>query len=219
MRLPLFLGGLAGVVGGVLLLAYGLAPAGEVVDAVGPALQAGGPPPSDMADRIDASVAEMSARGFWDGLGLLAGIGGAVMMRTARRPATTQRETLLHEAMDERMHVFEDSGIPSEGASEAALPSVRRVPAPKTQAATAATPPAAIPTYTLPGASWSPQPVPVGGQQLQATLVPPQSEGRVQVVSRPGAWPASSAPKICPACGGRLVAGGRSCVACRQTFA
>lgn len=36
--------------------------------------------------------------------------------------------------------------------------------------------------------------------------------------TREAAWPASHAPKECPLCGGRLVNGGRLCVACGQTF-
>lgn len=74
--------GVVGVLGGLGLLAYGLAPAKDLWDAVGPTFS-GGPPPDDLSERLDASMAALKARALVDGLGFMALMTGVVLVKMA----------------------------------------------------------------------------------------------------------------------------------------
>lgn len=78
----LLLSGVVGILGGLVLLGYGLAPAKDLWDAVGPTFS-GGPPPDDLSERMDASMAALKARAVVDALGFVALLAGVVLAKMA----------------------------------------------------------------------------------------------------------------------------------------
>lgn len=81
-RNVMMVAGVVGVLGGLGLLGYGLAPTKDLWDAVGPTFS-GGPPPEDLSERLDASMAALKARALVDGLGFMALMTGVVLVKMA----------------------------------------------------------------------------------------------------------------------------------------
>lgn len=132
----LLLAGVLGVVGGLVLLGIGLAPAKQLWDAVGPTFS-GGPPPEDLAERMDAAMAKLKARVLVDVLGFVALMGGILAVHQAlAKPKPKPVEQLVQEEVARRMAAF-----PAGAASPASVAQAAPVAAPAVS--TPAAPPAA----------------------------------------------------------------------------
>lgn len=95
--------GVVGIVGGLGLLAYGLAPAKDLWEAVGPTFS-GGQPPEDLSERLDAAMADLKGRAVIDAFGSLALMAGVVLVSQAfKKPASKPVEQLVHEEVERRL--------------------------------------------------------------------------------------------------------------------
>lgn len=154
----LLLGGVVGVLGGLALLAYGLAPAKDLWEAVGPAFS-GGTPPEDLSERLDAAMAGLKGRAFIDAFGVLALMAGIVLVKQAfAKPKEKPVEQLVKEEVERRLAAPEPVAHGTQ-----ALPLPAAPPAPAARATSVA---GARPTAVQGTASMQ-------GSQPAARLVPP----------------------------------------------
>lgn len=99
----LLVAGVVGILGGLALLGYGLAPAKDLWDAVGPTFS-GGPPPEDLGERMDASMDALKARVMVDALGFVAMMAGIVLAKMAfAAPKEAPLEKLVEAEVARRM--------------------------------------------------------------------------------------------------------------------
>jgi hypothetical protein len=99
----MLLAGVVGILGGIFLLGYGLAPAKDLWEAVGPAFS-GGTPPDDLSDRLDASMADLKGRVLIDAFGFLALLAGIVLAKQAfAKPKSKPVEQLVQEEVARRL--------------------------------------------------------------------------------------------------------------------
>lgn len=95
--------GAVGILVGLVLLAYGLAPVKQIVDVVGPTFS-GGPPPDDLGEQLDAAIARLKARALVDVFGFVASLGGIVAVKSALAPPKPKPvEQLVQEEVARRM--------------------------------------------------------------------------------------------------------------------
>ena len=97
------LGGVAGIVGGLVLLGYGLAPVVPLVEVVSGTF-GGGTPPPDLGEQIDAAMAAAKARVLVDALGFVALLAGFVLVKQAlAKPKPRPVEDLVQEEVARRL--------------------------------------------------------------------------------------------------------------------
>jgi len=148
------LGGVLGIVGGIALLAYGLAPAKDLWDAAAPAFS-GGTPPEDLSERLDAAMKDLKGRALIDGFGFLALMAGIVLVKTGlAKPKGKPVEQLVQEEVERRL-----AGQTVYHATQTTLP-VTSVPAPAPSGAANqvfAAPPTATPAAQSPMSALPPR--------------------------------------------------------------
>lgn len=96
--------GAVALVVGIGLLGYGLAPLKQMADAVGPTFS-GGPPPEDLSDRLDASMAALTARAWADGVGFILLLVGILMVKAGLAKPTRSIEQMVNEEVARRLAV------------------------------------------------------------------------------------------------------------------
>ena len=149
--------GLAAVVAGIALFVYGLAPAKPLMDTVSSSFS-GDPPPPDLGERIDGAIAELTARAWADGLGLvLLLVGILVAKRALAKPAPTV-ESLVGAEVARRLAQLGVSPA-AQPAATAPAPVVVTPTAASASVATAAAPaPVALPASApIPAPSAAPR--------------------------------------------------------------
>ncbi len=103
-RKVVVLGGAVGLVVGVGLLLWGLAPAKEMMDAVGPAFN-GGAPPEDLSERLDAAMAHLTSRAWADGVGFVLLLAGFVALKAGLAKPAPSVEELVQAEVARRLGV------------------------------------------------------------------------------------------------------------------
>lgn len=120
------LGGVIGIVGGIALLAYGLAPAKDLWDAAAPAFS-GGTPPEDLSERLDAPMKDLKGRALFDAFGFLALMAGIVLVSQGlKKPQGKPVEQLVQEEVERRF-----AAQPVVHGTQSTLPLTSSVPAPQ----------------------------------------------------------------------------------------
>ncbi len=188
-NVPLAASGALGILLGVSLVGYGLAPAGAFASIMKVAF-GGGTPPDDLGAQIDGAIAGLKGRMVWDVVGFVLLIAGIVCLKLAfRKPKPKTVEEQVEEAVRRRLaELGARDGVATGGLAASVL------------AASVPDEPIAVasPRPTVPASSQSPTGVWVDRPPVAASALLLTNAGQ---------------PGRCPRCG-RMLLGGRFCRVC-----